>query len=152
MSTDPTVQALLQATAELARYAQARPTDSKGIRVRRKVKGRCEAAWLAAGCPGLQDGKAKSMPVRVAMPGGAGKPGRDGKDCTPVRMLLEVRMIRSSAAQLTDGDSVAWSPLALLWSQSEYEGRKPTTPDDLEVGGYFDGWAPRWLVNEKGWT
>lgn len=132
----PETQKVLRTIADLAEYAQAHPTDSKGIQFRTVARNKAAMAWTQAGSPDLQGTK----PL-VVQPGTGRVDARDEqKDWTPVRVLVEVKRTTEKALLLDDGDGHAfWCPRSLIGADD----------DDLrEVGDVGTASLPRWVLPE----
>ena len=140
------IQGILGAISDLAKHAQAHPTDTGQLRGLRRRKVQAESLWIDAGCPGLvvTKGSSKPMPVGVAHPR-QGTSGED-KDWTPVKLTLEVLSTSENAVRLTDGETSGWAPRSLLWSSDE---GIPLV--NLEVPEIDEMWVPEWIRKEKGW-
>jgi len=142
---DPTTQTLLQAVAALARHAQARPTDTGGLRGLRRERAAAEAAWLAAGCPDLVDDKEAPMAPAAAHPATSTRRTSAGPDRhRPMLIVVDVIRLTERGALLDDGRTRAWVPRSFVI--------KPGTNEfaDLVVGDMTEVQIPFWLADEKG--
>jgi hypothetical protein len=142
---DKRTAALLRSIAELIAHAQAHPTDTVGLGKKRKARASAEHAWLAAGSPDLPSDAPK--PTVIPRATREPEPDSDGKDWTPVRLLLEViTLTDGGAAKCFDGTRLGYAPQKLLWEPGTREPvpnlREDTT---IEVD------IPAWLAYEKGW-
>lgn len=128
----PETQRVLRAIAELAEYAQAHPTDAKGIQIRTQARNKAAMAWTQAGSPDYDGTK----PLVVQPGTGRSEPKDEDKDWTRVRVLVEVKRTTEKALLLDQSDEPFWCPRSLIDAED----------DDLQVGDVGTVSLPRWVL------
>ncbi|KKK77960.1 hypothetical protein LCGC14_2848330, partial [marine sediment metagenome] len=137
---------LLRAEADLASHSQIHPTDTKGIRLKRRLRGQASMAWIRAGCPDLPDDHGRPVaiePVERAIP-----KGDKIEDWEPTKLILRVLTVTDSGGLLmTDDLSEGWAPAKLV--KDEYGGVIGT---GLKVDDIEEVFVPADLARKNGWV
>ena len=148
----PSTRRLLKAIAGLAAYAQARPTDSDGIRIWRKKRAAAEKEWFGAGCPNIEftarDLKPQPQPQPQHPRADAWKRRQGASKSNYVMLAVVVRAVTKKALLVSDGTPEAepsWLPRQFCRDPQNVGAQvNPDRGDTVEIA------VPRWLAEKEG--